>query len=234
MKHDARAILFDLDDTLYLRRRFVLSGFRAVAAHLERVHGHSAAGMFAMLARLSRGAHAGRELQACLDRLGMPESRAVELVEIFRAHRPELNLPGESRRTLQSARRAGWRLGIVTNGAPSVQANKVAALGLELLVDTIVYATEWGSGRGKPDRAPFLEALRRLDVPAARAVFVGDDDVCDLSGAADVGLRTVFFGGYRRPVSGAPRHADAVVVSVRSIPRVASGLLARHPSRHAA
>ena len=32
-----RGVLFDLDDTLYPLRRFVRSGFKAVAVHLERV-----------------------------------------------------------------------------------------------------------------------------------------------------------------------------------------------------
>jgi putative hydrolase of the HAD superfamily len=235
MKHgDGRAILFDLDDTLYRRRRFVLSGFRAVAEHLERLEGHGSDRTFAMLSRLSRGMQAGRELQACLARLQMPENRADELIAVFRAHRPALRLPGESRRTLENAARAGWRLGVVTNGAPSVQANKVAALGLELLAATIVYATEWGSGRGKPDRAPFLEALRRLDVPPDRAVFAGDDDWCDLAGAKDVGMRTVFVGRYRAAAPDPPRHADAIVTSLRSVPRVAAGLLTDRASRHAA
>jgi putative hydrolase of the HAD superfamily len=80
---------------------------------------------------------------------------------------------------------------VVTNGLREVQARKVAALNLEGLVDAVVYAHDYGSGAGKPDREPFLEALGRLDVPADKTVFVGDDDYCDIFGASRVGMHTV-------------------------------------------
>jgi FMN phosphatase YigB (HAD superfamily) len=235
MRHPvSRAILFDLDDTLYLRRRFVSSGFRAVAAHLEQREGHDSSQVFEMLVRFSRGVDAGRELQACLARLGMPESRVPNLVEVIRAHRPTLRLPGRSRHALESAVCAGWRVGIVTNGLPSVQASKIAALGLDSLVDTVVYAAQWGTGCGKPEPAPFLEALRCLDVTADRAVFVGDDDRCDIAGAAGVGMRTIWFDGYRPAAAERPRHADAILSNLRWAPRVAAGLLTERADRHAA
>jgi putative hydrolase of the HAD superfamily len=219
-----QAILFDLDDTLYPRRRFVLSGFRAVAVHLERTEGLSADRVFLTLARASRGPRCGRELQVCLARFGLSHVIVPELIEIIRAHRPSIHLPLASRRALKRLHR-DWCLGVVTNGLPAVQAGKVDALGLRPLVDTIVFAEEHGTRRGKPDRAPFVAALHRLGVAPARAVFVGDDDHCDLFGAARVGLRTVFFGGYRRGPIEPPQHADAVVGALARVSRVAAALV---------
>ncbi|MEP7305715.1 MAG: HAD family hydrolase [Acidobacteriota bacterium] len=219
-----RAILFDLDDTLYPRRRFELSGFRAVAAHLDRTEGIDAGLAFVVLTRASRGSHRGRALQACLSRFGLPHALVPDLIEIIRAHRPAMRLPIDSRRTLERLRHH-WRLGIVTNGLPAVQARKVDALGLRTLVDTVVFASQHGTGRGKPDPAPFVEALRRLGVPPSRALFVGDDDLCDLFGAARLGLRTVFCGGYLRPAFERPRHADVVVDALARVSQVADVLL---------
>ena len=107
-------------------------------------------------------------------------------------------------------------------------------LGVRPLVDTVVFAGEHGDKQGKPDRAPFVAALRRLEVQPSRAVFVGDDDHCDLFGAARVGLRTVFFGGYRRASEPPPRHADAVVYALSGVSRVAAALLGERGSRHVA
>jgi putative hydrolase of the HAD superfamily len=219
-----RAILFDLDDTLYPRRRFELSGFRAVAAHLDRTEGIDADQAFVVLTRASRGLHRGRALQACLSRFGLPHALVPDLIEIIRAHRPAIRLPIDSRRTLERLRH-GWRLGVVTNGLPAVQARKVDALGLRTLVDTVVFASQHGTGHGKPDPAPFVEALRRLGVSPSRALFVGDDELCDLFGAARLGLRTVFFCGYLRPSSERPRHADAVVDALARVSQVADVLL---------
>ena len=172
-----KAILFDLDDTLYPRRRFVLSGFHAVAVYLDLTEGVSADRVFVALARASRGPARGRELQACIARFGLSPAIVPVLIEIIRAHPPVIRLPIDSRRTLERLRK-DWRLGVVTNGLPAVQRRKVDALGLRPLVDTVVYANEHGHKLGKPDRAPFVAALRCLDVPPSRALFVGDDDHC--------------------------------------------------------
>ena len=68
MLPDRRAVVFDLDDTLYPYRRFVLSGFAAVAAHLAARRAASIArvGVPRAGARLARPAR-GREIQVCLE-----------------------------------------------------------------------------------------------------------------------------------------------------------------------
>jgi putative hydrolase of the HAD superfamily len=227
MAAERRAVLFDLDDTLYPRRRFVLSGLAAVAVRLSASHGIAAAQAFrAMTGAMRRGGH-GREMQTCLDQLGLSPALVPELVAIVRTHRPRLRLPVATRRAL-STLGPGWRLGIVTNGLPSVQANKVEALGLDGLVDTVVYAAEQGTGAGKPDIAPFDVALRRLDVAPRRAVYVGDSEECDIAGASCAGLRTVLL---RPRADRSGTAADAVVRSVAEVPRIAELLIEPGPSR---
>jgi putative hydrolase of the HAD superfamily len=114
---------------------------------------------------------------------------------------------------------------VVTNGVPAVQARKVAALGLGPLVDTVVYAHGTGTGLGKPDAAPFLEAARRLGVPAPRTVFIGDDPVADIGGAGAVGMRTIQVRADGHESRGPAPAADAVVRSIGEVPSVAGGLL---------
>lgn len=215
MRPEFRAVIFDLDDTLYAQRRFALSGFAAVARHLAARVGVSAPTVFARLCRACRRGSRGVEFQAVLDEFGLPPSMAPELVEIVRAHRPRLRLPRTSRAVLETLRPT-WRIGVVTNGIPSIQAGKVHALGLRPYVDTVIFASEHGTGRGKPDPEPFEAALARLGVSCERAVFVGDNELCDIAGAAAVGLRTI-----RVSAAGAGRvvtQADATVTSLRDVP----------------
>jgi len=63
--------------------------------------------------------------------------------------------------------------------------------GLELaeLFDAVVLCSDVGVA--KPDAAIFQRALERLDVPASRAVVVGDDEVLDIEGARAAGLRAI-------------------------------------------
>lgn len=232
MPREPRAVIFDLDDTLYPQRRFLVSGFAAVARHLAARCGVPARTAFATLCSAHRRGAQGRELQACLTGFGLPAELVWPLVEVMRAHRPALRLPPASRRALEALRPV-WRTGIVTNGIPSVQAAKVAALGLRPLVDVVIYAAEHGSGMGKPDPEPFEAALDALHVPAARAVFVGDSEPCDVVGAAGAGLRTVRVWPARAAVPPSTR-ADALAASLEDVPAIAGALLQGAWSRHVA
>lgn len=223
MRPDPCAVLFDLDDTLYSRQRFVLSGFAAVSRALHRTRGIDPRAAFAVLCRAHRTAR-GRELQALASACGLAASMVPGLVDVIREHAPRLRLPRASARVLETLR-DGWRVGIVTNGPPDIQARKVEALGLARLVDTVVFAHATGSGAGKPDPAPFLEAARRLGVAPARTVFVGDDPVADIAGARGVGMYAVRLLGRGAHTWEAAGAADAVVQSIEEVPSVAIGLI---------
>jgi putative hydrolase of the HAD superfamily len=232
MRPERRAVLFDLDDTLYPYRRFALSGFAAVASHLERMSRLDRRRALSVLVRASRGPARGRELQACLAAFELTPALLPALVGIIRHHHPVLSLPRVVVRELVALRQAGWRLGIVTNGARVIQARKAAALGVARYVDTIVFAADHGSGAGKPERAPFDEALRRLQVAASNAIFVGNDERCDVEGAAAVGLKTVRCALWTR--IDAPTAADAVLYRTRALSGIVQALLEEVPTRHVA
>lgn len=233
MPRNTRALLLDLDDTIYPLFRFRLSGFAAVARYVARFHGVDERQAFRLLSSAMQGPQSGRELNLLLEhfRLDLP---VASLVRIVRSHEPVLRMPEDTRTTLETLR-ASWALAVVTNGIPSIQKAKVAALGLEALVDTVVYANEYGSGEGKPERAPFLEALRRLDIKPARAIAVGDDEFADVFGAARCGLHTIQTREWRRgPFGPVSICADAVVSRFADIPVMAECLLPERLSQYAA
>lgn len=215
-----RAVLFDLDDTLYPLAQFRHSGFRAVATHVDAAWGLAAAEALDVLERASQSTP-GRELQALVAHAGRPDDVVPDLLETIRRHVPALHLPEVSRFVLRRMR-TSWRIAIVTNGQPAVQARKVRALGLEPMVDAVIYAAEHGSGIGKPEAAPFLAACRALGVPPTVAVFVGDDAVRDIDGAHAVGLRTIWLPA--TPTAAAPGVAGATASSLAEVPTLAARL----------
>jgi putative hydrolase of the HAD superfamily len=232
MRPDRRAVVFDMDDTLYPYRRFVLSGFVAVAAYLEEWHAVDAGQAFRFLARASRDGHRGRELQAVLQRYGLPAGLLPLLRRLLDTHRPALRLPPVTRRTLTALRADGWRLGVLTNGPVSRQARRVDVLGLIADVDAVVFAADHGTGRGKPEAAPFAEVCRRLDVAPNRAIFVGDDEDADVAGARAAGLRAVRCEVWTR--RRLPSAAHATLTRLRDLPALARTLLLEEPTRHVA
>jgi putative hydrolase of the HAD superfamily len=232
MQHDRRAVVFDLDDTLYPYRRFTVSGFLAVARHLEATCGLDVRLGFAALVRASRGVDRGREIQACLAQHDLDAGLASELTDVLRHHTPRLRLPATSRRTLVTLRRDGWRIGVLTNGQPTIQQRKIEALALADHVDAVLYAAAWGSGVGKPEAEPFAAVARALDVPARRVVFVGDDEQRDIAGAVRAGMVAVRCAVWIRP---AEFTAAAVTVDRLShVPVIARTLLEEASNPHAA
>lgn len=221
-----RALIFDLDDTLYSERRYLLSGFAAVAEYVSELFEVPRAEAFRTLVRAARGGARHRAFQALCETFDLDPEIVPDLVDVMRAHRPNLRLASACRRMLERARH-GWRLAILTNGWPRVQARKVAALGLDLFVDRVIYACEYGDGRGKPDPVAFQAALMALDVPADRAVFAGNDPWCDVAGARRAGLWTVRVrrGPFAHAEITEASEADLVVSRLSEIPDAAEALV---------
>jgi putative hydrolase of the HAD superfamily len=228
---DARAIVFDLDDTLYPYRRFVTSGFAAVAEHFEREFGVAAGDVFDLLVREHAGANHGSELQAAIRTFALPEEALGEAIRVMRDHAPYLLLPTETRDALAQLRQKGWKLGVLTNGTPAIQARKIAALRLEGCVDAVVFATEYGTGEGKPERDGFQEVARRLDVPVDRTVMVGNDERCDIAGATNAGMLAIHCLAWRESH---PTTSNPIAQRLTDVPALADALVERTSHPHAA
>ena len=92
-----------------------------------------------------------------------------------------------------------YALALVTNGAPCLQREKLAASGLAERFDAVVVSGELGIG--KPDPAIFAHALAALDCDAAASAMVGNSLEHDIAGALRAGLRAVWVNrsGESRP-----------------------------------
>ena len=230
-RRGGRGIILDLDDTLYPRERFVSSGFAAVAEFLDTAHQVDAQRAFGLLTRAHAGPQHGQEFQWLCDRTGLSRELVPVMLDVFRRHLPAIQLNSGVADALRALRSEGWRLGILTNGLPSVQFRKVAALGLASLVDDIVYAEEHAVG-GKPSAAAFRAILRALDLAPEQCLCVGDDVVRDIRDARALGMRTVRLV---RPGArlAACDEADMVIHSLRELPG-AAGLVHSMTGEHVA
>jgi beta-phosphoglucomutase len=115
----------------------------------------------------------------------------------------------------------GWRQALASSAPPKNIEAAFDALRLDRFLRTIVSADE--VGRGKPDPAIFLEAARRIGVPANRCVVV-EDAPAGLEGARRAGMRSIGVLSDHHP----RLEADLVVPSLAALPDEAfDGLLAR-------
>ncbi len=89
---------------------------------------------------------------------------------------------------LGTLRVSGMRTAVVSNWDCSL-GTQLASLGLGGLLDAVVTSAE--AGVRKPDPEIFRVALRRLQCPPERALFVGDSLEVDIAGGRAAGIRSV-------------------------------------------
>jgi len=186
-----RAVVFDLDDTLYPERSFVLSGFRAVAMWAEEHLGISADQALTELYQLFEGGIRGNTFNRWLESHGLKDEDWVpQMVQVYREHEPHIE-PYPEVPVLLRRLRLHYRLGLVSDGYAKVQRRKLTALGLASCFDVLIFSDEWGREAWKPNSKPFEIALERLKVTGSEAIYVADNPTKDFLGARQVGMWTV-------------------------------------------
>jgi len=196
---DWQGIVFDLDDTLYPERDYVLSGFRAIAAWGEARLGVPSIRGFSALRRLFDAKVRGNTFQLWLEELGMHDTDRLvtHLVEIYRNHDPLL---APFREVPNILRELGshYRLGLLSDGYLGVQQRKLAALGLAPYFHGIVFTDSWGRESWKPSQKPFDAIANLLSLKPSAIVHVADNPLKDFVGARKLGMFNVRL---RRPDS---------------------------------
>ncbi|MBN1846079.1 MAG: HAD family hydrolase [Sedimentisphaerales bacterium] len=186
-----RAVVFDLDDTLYPERDYVRSGYRVIAADLAGGDWNPDR-IFALLWRQFEQGDRRRVFNAVLRRMGRRDSpeEIARLVAIYRGHRPDLSLEVEVGQSL-SRLRPRYRLGLITDGFLPAQRLKVEALGLPPYFDHIIYTEELGRDCWKPAPQAFDIMSRTLQCPAPACLYVADNPAKDFLAPNRLGWRTV-------------------------------------------
>ncbi len=191
-----RCVVFDIDDTLYLERDYVRSGFNAVDAVVAERFAVTGFGERAWEA-FERGVR-GTIFDAALEQCGVAASEAdvSALVGDYRQHAPNITLLDDAAECL--SRLAGsFALAAISDGPLDSQRNKANALGLERWCDPIVLTATLGPGRGKPHVAAFEIVQRASGYRGDQCVYVGDNPTKDFQGPRALGWRTV---RVRRPM----------------------------------
>lgn len=206
-----QALIFDLDDTLYPEREYVLSGFRAVASWAAERLGVSENQGFSELNAYFKEGIRGDTFNRWLERhnLSSPENLA-RLISVYRSHQPSLS-PFPVVPHLLASLKERYRLGIVSDGYLEVQRAKFAGLGLAPYFHSVVFSDEFGRNHWKPSTRPFEAIVERLNVTPEQAVYIADNPIKDFIGARHAGLATIWVrhsaGEYCHLIPPTPEHA---------------------------
>jgi putative hydrolase of the HAD superfamily len=220
-----KAVIFDLDDTLYLERDYVRSGLRAAAAWSERNLGISADAALAEMQAVFDSGLRRNTFDKWLESRGLYNSKTVEqLVHVYREHEPAIQ-PHPQARPLLRQLRGVYRLGLLSDGWLAVQQRKLAALKLAPYFDAIVFSDELGRHAWKPSALSFQAVLEKLRCPPASAVYVGDNPNKDFLGAHRAGMTAIWLqfpdSIYFAEVPASAAHTpDIKIASLHEIPSV--------------
>lgn len=105
----------------------------------------------------------------------------------------------DTRDTLEELRRAGLKLGIVSNAWPSLE-RTYRALGLRDFFDAFVISSKLGCL--KPDPRIYVVAVEQIGVEPESILFV-DNDAKNVQGAESLGMRGIVLRRYRSGSSSA-------------------------------
>ncbi len=194
MSHPVKAVLFDLDGTLFDRSPCFSAWAHWFARNrLELSADQEIEEAVSLLTRLDAGGYGSKEamFRSLMQRYPHLTDEVNALVVAFReqllVHLPPLDDGTAS--LLGALKRAGLSWGIVTNGSGG-QLGKVRKLGLEAAASCVVVSELVGVR--KPAPAIFRVASAQVGVAPANILFVGDDPVADIVGAARVGMQTMW------------------------------------------
>jgi putative hydrolase of the HAD superfamily len=189
-----RAVLFDLDGTLYDRDALVVKvAHDQFAAFRSKLGDVSEDAFVHRLLAIDDHGYASRPdlYRDLAAHFALGPGLGTELENQFwNCYSQGCTLSDDTWTTLQTLRTAGKRLGVITNGQTAWQSRKLESLGLGAFFDVVLISE--AEGLRKPDPRIFASALDRCGVSPGDAVFVGDHPEVDVAGARAAGLVPVW------------------------------------------
>lgn len=186
-------VVFDLDDTLYLERDYVKSGFRAVAETAVKSTKVDADEAFDFLWDGFLEGSRGSSFDALLERYPKLAQNVdvTALVKRYREHAPDISYLPEIEPLLAELKGLEIPLAVISDGPLVSQAAKAEALGVSRYANPVVLTDAWGQDFWKPHVRAFEHVSEAFGLPHDRLVYIGDNPLKDFHAPTKLGWRSV-------------------------------------------
>lgn len=175
-------LALDIDDTLYLERDYVRSGFDATGHWLSK-HGimkDFAEKAWSLFERGERGKIFNQVLAS--QRIDDP-NLIQKLVSVYREHHPCISLLPDAEAFLDA--NSFHTFAVISDGYLIAQKRKVVALGLHKRVESIILTDQWGRDCWKPNPKAFIEVMANR--PPHECAYIGDNPQKDFVAPYNLG-----------------------------------------------
>ena len=199
-----KAVVFDLDDTLYREYDYVKSGFHAVADYLGEPE------IFNKLIELYQINN-----KNVFQRMGISAHDCQKCIEIYRNHFPKISLQNDVVKTLAVLKKNNFKLGIITDGRVEGQHNKLQALGLYKLIPKVIITDTFGIEFRKPHPKSFECMREYLEVQFDEMMYVGDNPQKDFYISKIYPIYTVRVDSFEKGLYGNTQYYGNVTENLR-------------------
>jgi putative hydrolase of the HAD superfamily len=187
MKHNI-CVVFDIDDTLYLERDYVRSGFDAVgrwAAKWIQIDDFGER----CWRRFTAGRRGSIFDEVLIESGKKPNPELVSaLVEVYRTHTPVIALAADAAEALEAISRFA-SIAVISDGPAVSQSRKADALGLDRFAAPIILTEMFGAEFRKPHPRAF-ELVSQCR-PAGVYAYIADNPLKDFAAPKQLGWITV-------------------------------------------
>jgi putative hydrolase of the HAD superfamily len=190
MKARQPCVVFDLDDTLYLEREYVRSGFEAVGLWVEQNLGLPA---FAERAwsMFEEGFRRSIFNMLLLESGCDPAPSLIrQMVAVYRTHWPRISVLPDAAHCLASLH-GNALLALISDGPVDSQRRKIHALRVAHYFEMVIFTDVWGDAFSKPHRRAFLLVQSSLKPADGRFIYVADNPKKDFLAATALQWETV-------------------------------------------
>ena len=221
-----KAIIFDLDDTLFPEYEFTLSGFQVVSDWVKTKY--SIFGFFEFAWQLFKEGKRNSIFNLTLEKLRVEYETCMiqELVQVYRQHKPIISLHEDAKWAINHFKKKSNPLGIITDGYLTTQRNKVKALGIESSFAAIIYSDLYGRENWKPSPLPYQKIMQLLRCEGKECIYVGDNPGKDFVTAKKLDWMTVQIcregGEYFKVTIDASYEADIKISSLTELEAIVS------------
>ena len=180
--------VFDLDDTLFLERDYIRSGFEAVGLWVARwLHLSDFADRCWTEFNEGRRGNIFDLVLRQTDWVENPNLVAA-MVAIYRTHMPSIELLPDARDALKELK-GSCPIAVITDGPVTSQSRKVEALGIDFIASPIILTEVMGGQYRKPHPRAFEQIAR--DFSSRTYVYIADNPLKDFNAPSALKWTTI-------------------------------------------
>lgn len=186
-------VVFDIDDTLFFEKDYVISGFKAIGEYCAILTKIPATTYSDFLITEFHNGIRGDAFNRLLEKFPQLDMRTdiEKLVKTYREHMPQIPLVDGMAELIKSLYKEGLKLGAISDGPLISQHNKATALKIEKYFDPVILTDKWGKLDWKPSTRSYKEIEHLWDESGKNMIYIGDNPLKDFLGANKCNWQTV-------------------------------------------